>query len=174
MLKNEKKLIKELMAGSEEAFDLIYKEYSKLVYYIIYQIVENEDVANDLTNDTFLTMYNKIDQHKTEKSFKYWLLTIAKNKAKDYLRKNKEIYILNEELVMDKQDIKEDLKEFINRCISILNDEEKQIFNYYIVFNLTFKEIAHIMDKSKSDVHRKYKEIIEKIRKEYYYEEKTK
>ena len=93
MIKNEKKVLMKLRdERNEHAFDLIYNEYYKLVYYVIFKIVGDHEVARDLSIDTFLTMYNKIEQHDMNKSFKYWLLTIAKNNGKLYstlLHKNK-------------------------------------------------------------------------------------
>lgn len=71
MLKDESKLIRELKLKNEKAFDIIYKEYYKLVFYVINQIVNDYETANELTSDTFVDLYNHIEQHDVNKSFKY-------------------------------------------------------------------------------------------------------
>ena len=166
MIKNEKKVLLKLRdERNEHAFDLIYNEYHKLVYYVIYKIVGDHEVARDLSIDTFLTMYNKIDQHDMNKSFKYWLLTIAKNNGKLYLRNNKDKgVIVDNDLVEEVVDSHENYKTMITECCSILIEQEFDILNQHLIFNLTFEEIAEVTELSKSNVHRIYKKAIEKVK----------
>ena len=60
MNKKQIDLIKE---KDEEAFEDLYAEYKNLIYYVIYQIVRNHDATSRLLQDTFLTVYNKIEQY---------------------------------------------------------------------------------------------------------------
>ena len=53
----------------EEAFDILYKEYSYLVYYVALKIVKNRDIAKEITNDTFFKLYQNKDNLKKEKKF---------------------------------------------------------------------------------------------------------
>ena len=58
-----------------------------LVFFVIFKIVKDREASNDLVQETFFTMHNKIDQYSGVGNFKYWLLQIAKNKAKNYVKK---------------------------------------------------------------------------------------
>lgn len=165
MLKDESKLISELKLKNEKAFDTIYKEYYKLVFYVINQIVNDYETANELTSDTFVDLYNHIEQHDVNKSFKYWLITIAKNNAKRYLRdnKNKRAYI-DSEYINKIPDY--DKTHLLDLCKAILTPLEYDILNLHVVFNMTFVEIGQLHDISKSEIHRIYKKTLAKLRQE--------
>ena len=167
MIKGEKKVIAELRGQSEEAFNIIYKEYYRLIYYVIYHIVEDSEVANDLTSDTFITMYKKIDQHDPSKSFKYWLVSIAKNNAKQYLRKKmQEKVIVDNEIVIQSAAADSNINELLTACKKILTPTEYDVLNYKIIFDMTFVEIGLMVNVSKSEAFRIYKRALEKLRAE--------
>ncbi len=168
MIKGEKKVILELKSHSEEAFNIIYNEYYKLIYYIIKQMVGDSEVANDLTSDTFITMYKKIDQHDIDKSFKYWLVSIAKNIARKYLNDHKkEQTIVDNDYVVNAEDKGGNIDDLLKVCQKILNPLEYDVVNYRIVFNLTYVEIGLMCNISKSEAHRIYKRAIGKLKAEW-------
>lgn len=166
MLKNEKKIIERLKNKEEEAFNILYKWYFRYIFYIIFKIVDNKEVANDLTNDTFVTMYQKIDTHDESKNFKYWLVAIAKNNALQYLRKKKKDFVLDNETAENVTDPNSSFEKMMEQCSLVLTREEFDIVNRHIVFKEGFVEIAVDLEMSKSTVHRIYKNAIQKLRKE--------
>ena len=50
----------------ENAFNVVYKEYSYLVYYVSLKIVKDYSIAEELTNETFLRFYNNRDLFNTK------------------------------------------------------------------------------------------------------------
>ncbi len=65
----------------------IYDCYKRLVYSIIYQAVREQGVAEDLTQETFWRIWNRIQTFDSEKGkLEPWVATIARNRAVDYLR----------------------------------------------------------------------------------------
>ena len=60
ILNNLKSTSKEKM---ENAFNIIYKEYSYLVYYVALKIVKDNSLAEEITNETFLNFYVIISMH---------------------------------------------------------------------------------------------------------------
>lgn len=162
----EKKLIQGIIAKDEDAFNEIYYKYHDLVYYVILKIVKNRDDASDLTEDTFLKMYQKIEQYKGG-NFKYWLLQIAKHEALNFVTrvasKRKEVS-LNEELVNDAQDDSFSLGKYDDLLRENFDDEARTIIILKIVFDYTFDEIAEELDLSKSYVYRCYKLSILKLK----------
>ena len=73
-------LTEQIINKDESTFERIYSDYNKLVFYVIYQIVKDKEITKDLVQETFLSVYNKIDQYNGG-NFKYWVLQIAKNLA---------------------------------------------------------------------------------------------
>lgn len=151
------KLIKE---KNEEAFEQLYEEYKNLVYYVVFQIVREKEAACTLLQDTFLTVYNKIDQYAGG-NFKYWLLTIAKNLSYNYynreLKKEREI-IKDNDVVEHFPDVnKPCLGKYDELLDKHFSQFEKDIIVYHLVFGYNFKEIAKLMDKSPRYISLQYK-----------------
>ena len=162
----EHELIEGIRRHNEKCFDAIYNKYYKLVLYVILKYVDNKDDAEDLAVDTFVTMYNKIDQHSDDKSFKYWLLTIAKNKARRYLGQNKNTEIIDTEYINIQPDNNSSYNILLKSCSMILTPIEFDVLNYHVVFDMTFKDISKICGISQSEAFRIYKRSILKLKAE--------
>ena len=162
----EKELIQGIKRHNEKCFDAIYNKYYKLVLYVILKYVDNKDDAEDLAVDTFITMYNKIDQHNDAKSFKYWLLTIAKNKARRYLDKNRNSEVIDTEYISIQPDNNSSYNMLLKSCSMILTPIEFDVLNYHVVFDMTFKEISKLCNISQSEAFRTYKRAILKLKEE--------
>ena len=164
MNKKQIELIKE---KDEEAFEVLYNEYKRLVYYVIYQIVKNADATSRLLQDTFLTVYNKIS-HYLGGNFKYWILTIAKNLAKNYVTRDlvKENHFVNDNERVEKapDESYQGLGKYDEILSENFDQEAKDVIVYNIVFGYKFKEIAEMMDKTPKYVSLKFKLSLEKLR----------
>lgn len=162
--------IEKLKQKDEEAFDKIYLEYHALVFYCILKIVKNREDAIEIEIDTFVKMYNKIDQYKGG-NFKYWLLQIAKNTAINFVNKNKNRAIKLEEVQIEDQDELENESEDFS--LGIYDDLLKnnfdeftyQIFVMKIIYQYTFDELAEELNQSRSKIYRTYKSALEKLKK---------
>ena len=164
-MENEKILVKKLKEKNENAFDAIYEKYYKLIYYIIFKTINDKEVTKELVSDVFLKMYQKIEQHDVTKSFKYWLITIAKNTAKQYLRDNNE-KVVDSEFIDEIEDTGDNFSRLLSSCSRVLSPLELDVLNKHTAFEMTFEEIGELMGKSKSTAQRIFKEAIEKIKAE--------
>lgn len=72
-----------LKNGDESAFNEIYDEVYRLVYYIAKQKIKRKEDIEEVTSDVMFTIYSKIDTLKDTSKFKSWVCMIAKNKAAD-------------------------------------------------------------------------------------------
>lgn len=70
---------------NERQFNEMIPKYEKLVYTICYQFTQDHHIAEDLTQDTFLSAYTHIDSCPADNP-KAWIARIATNKAKDHLK----------------------------------------------------------------------------------------
>lgn len=87
------KLVSLLKEGNQKAVSKLYDAYSEALYGVIYKIVGKEDEAQDILQDTFVTIWKKIKAYdETKGSFFTWMMNIARNKSIDQIRKNKRIF----------------------------------------------------------------------------------
>jgi len=137
--------------------DAIYKKYCKCVYNFLYKLTNDIELSEELTQETFYTAIKKINTLKDKESIRTWLYQIAKNKWKDYLRKNKKANINLDENTVENlvanYDIEEDMIakdniiEFYKK-IHMLDIDTREIIYLKIIRNFTFKEISQILGKN--------------------------
>jgi RNA polymerase sigma factor (sigma-70 family) len=86
---NETELIEQLKQGDETAFRTIVEQWKDMVYNTILGIVQNETEAEDLAQDVFIKVYEKVGTFKGDSKFSTWLYRIATTTALDHLRSKK-------------------------------------------------------------------------------------
>lgn len=80
-------LIERLRRRDPQAMADLYDRYGKLVYSIIVRSVRDPGIAEDLTQETFLRVWNRAQAFDAQRgAFVPWLVTVARNRAIDYLR----------------------------------------------------------------------------------------
>lgn len=92
---DDKKLIEDFLDGNEDSFNILINRYLKPVYNFLYQLANGNSVVDDLTQETFFKSWKSIKKFDTNRSFKTWIFTIAKNTAYDYFKKKKTISFSN-------------------------------------------------------------------------------
>ena len=85
---DELQLIKQAKKGDLQAFNDLVLTYQEAVYNCSYRMLGDPAGAADITQETFITAYHKIDKFK-DGSFKAWLLRVATNKCLDEFRRQK-------------------------------------------------------------------------------------
>jgi RNA polymerase sigma-70 factor, ECF subfamily len=75
--------------GRETAFRELIRRYERPVFSLIYRMVRDRELAEDLAQDTFIKVLNHIDRYSPEFKFSSWLFKIANNVAIDFLRRKK-------------------------------------------------------------------------------------
>jgi RNA polymerase sigma-70 factor (ECF subfamily) len=85
----ETELIEQLKQGDETAFKTIVEQWQDMVYNTILGIVQNETEAEDLAQDVFIKVFEKINTFKGDSKFSTWLYRIATTTALDHLRSKK-------------------------------------------------------------------------------------
>ena len=88
--KDDKELIANYLNGQDEILPYLINRHLKSVYRFVFGLVQDESVAEDLTQDVFIKVWRKLKSFNSKYSFKTWLFTIARNTTTDYLRKRKE------------------------------------------------------------------------------------
>lgn len=139
----------------------IYKEYSKKVYSYLFSLSNDENIAEELLQETFYSAIKNVNKFKRESSVKTWLYAIAKNKWIDYYNKSREKKEVNlnedDKILFSDDTIVEDYinkYELLNICKKIhnLDEKSKEIFYLRIGMNYSFKEIASIVENTEENV----------------------
>jgi RNA polymerase sigma-70 factor (ECF subfamily) len=94
-------LIYEILAGDAEAYAILVRRYQKPIFNLMLRMTSSEEDALDLTQETLVRAYEKLEQFKTSSPFFPWLYTIGMNLARDFLRKVKTSRAAVEELSRD-------------------------------------------------------------------------
>lgn len=135
----------------------IYKQYSKTVYKYLFCLTHNEDVAEDLTQETFAIAVKEINKFKGNCKVSVWLCQIAKHLWYKKLKKeNKQKNISFEELENEviESETTEDIifkKEenlSLYKNIQKLDNISREIIYLRMFGNLSFIEIGEILGKS--------------------------
>jgi RNA polymerase sigma-70 factor, ECF subfamily len=82
-------LVEQSRGGSETAFGELVKRYEQKLYRVIFRFVNDRELAEDLAQETFLRVYERLDQYDPSRRFAPWLFQIGVNLTIDYIRKQK-------------------------------------------------------------------------------------
>jgi len=85
----ERIMVTAALAGDDEAFETVIRTYSRRVYVVAYAIVQDVAEAEDIVQDTFLKAHHQRSRLREAEKFPAWLLTVARNAARDRLRRRK-------------------------------------------------------------------------------------
>lgn len=166
-MKIDKKSIKLVKQSDPDTIEYIYSSYYKLVKYHVYEIVRNNEDAEELTQDVFVKAFEKIEQYDEKHSFATWLINIAKHTAIDHLRKKRpDIEYVDDISLINSDDENSLCGELDAKIRYLLSEEEYTIVTYRIYFDLKFADVGKMLGKSTATVTGKYYRAILKLKKE--------
>ncbi len=85
--KDDSELAQRLRSHDPQAMSDLYDRYGRLAYSLILRVVRNSAVAEDLVQETFLRVWNRVGSFDaTRGALGAWVMTVARNRAIDYLR----------------------------------------------------------------------------------------
>jgi RNA polymerase sigma-70 factor (ECF subfamily) len=161
------KSMQQLKSGDSSAFDIIYEETHRMVFYIVYPIIKDYSRAEDLTQDVFMKIYEKINQYSQSVSPKAWIAMIAKNTAiNEYKRQKRETIIDNDtaDLIMDEKPTRRNTP-LIDLAAKHLLEEEFMIVMLCVGEGYKRREVAEMLNLSTSGVTWKLEQALNKLRK---------
>ena len=154
-------LVRKYLKGDSFAFDEIYNETQTSVYLSIRTYLKDQQIIEDLMQDTYVRAIQNITKYKLGTNFKAWISCIARNIAINYYNKEKKVELVeidNPVLSVENNDSK------LDYYLSFLEGVERDIVIYHIVLDMKFKDIAKIVELPQSTVFAKYKTAIEHIK----------
>ncbi len=97
-------LLERYAAGDERAFQEIVNQYKDGLYAFLRRFLNQQDLVDDVFQETFLQLYVSRDTFDLSKPLRPWLFTIAANKAKDALRRRQRVDSINLGGLFDSED----------------------------------------------------------------------
>lgn len=80
-------VVKLAALGREAAYRELIRRYERPVFSLVYRMVRDRELAEDLAQETFVKVLNAIDSYRPEYKFSSWIFKIANNAAIDHLRR---------------------------------------------------------------------------------------
>lgn len=80
--------IEKIKQKDQRTMTLLYNNNREIVYKTIYAMTKSTELSEDLTNDTFIKIYEEIERYRTDTSFIGWIKVVATNLTIDYFRKS--------------------------------------------------------------------------------------
>ena len=161
-----------LLAGDKAAFEKVVLKESPRLYRMIMRIVQDEEEARSVMQETFLQAYKRLSTFRRESKFSTWLYAIGLNLARASLRKLKRFDTLDEETIQRMQPTfsngmfaesyeswnpqkiaeKAERKDIVHKAISQLPDDYRAIVTLRDIEELSTTEVAEILDISEGAV----------------------
>lgn len=131
----------------------IYKMYSRKVFLFLLSKTNNEDIAEELTQETFFQAVQCIDKFKGNSSILTWLCGIAKNVWLKDLRKRQKTVSIDDNILeitnKEHTDIQWEQKEILS-LIHSMDEPVREVMYLRLISNLTFAEIGEIIGKNEN------------------------
>lgn len=153
----------------------LYEIYEQKIYSVAYLILNNVQHAEDVVQETFITLYNNLEKLNSLdiQEIKLYILRIAKNKSIDSYRKNKRQGELLEEYQRESLEIVDENVEVweqrvmsenqIDTLLIVLSDSYRQVFKYKVFYNLSYKEISKLMGIKEANVRKQFERARKRV-----------
>ncbi len=178
---NDQTYINRTLKGDTNAFSFLVEQYKGMVYSLALKMMKNREEAEEVSQDTFIKAYKKLDKFKGESKFSTWLYKITYRNCLDAIKKNKEKYRNDtiDEITINKiseaENILENLERkeraaVMNTCLLKLPEEERSILWMFYFEELSLKEIITVTDLSEANVkvklHRARKRLLTIVKRD--------
>lgn len=165
---SENEILEQLQKGSETAFSELVENYKRQVINTCYGLVHNTEDAEDIAQDVFIEVFRSVGNFRAESKISTWLYRIAVNRSLNHIRDNKKRKWFQsfDDVVKEKNaHLQHQASEnpgielenlqratILHEAISSLPENQKTAFTLNKYEDLSYKEIAEIMDTSVSSV----------------------
>ncbi len=156
----DEQLVRAYAKGNNEAFDTLLRRHQDRIFSYILRIIKNEDIANDIFQETFVKAIQtiRLGRYTENGKFPAWISRIAHNLIIDYYRQEKSENLQSADLtdvdILNRKELCEDtiedimisnqIRDDVKFLIEELPELQKEVLMMRYYQNLSFKEIAEI------------------------------
>lgn len=147
---------------------MLIKHYRELLYWKIRHIVINHEDANDVLQNTFISIWNKIDGFQHRSQLSTWIYRIAINESLDFLRSKKNSpspydSALSRTLLADAYFDGDEAQALLQEAIATLPEVQRVVFNLHYFDEMKYREISQILRTSEGALKASYHLAVMKI-----------
>lgn len=158
-------LVEKAIENDRQAKEALYLFTSKSVYFVALKMTNNEQDAMDITHDSYMKAFDKLDTLQNPNQFSSWINRIAANLCKDYFKRIKPDFF--EDLSTDGMEfqledesgelpsdfsVNQNIKEIVHDVINILPEEQRLCVMMYYFDEMTVGEISEVLGVSEGTV----------------------
>lgn len=167
-MKNEDSdLIQQTLDGDEQAFTTLVNKYQKQVHALAWQKIGDYHIAQEITQDVFMTAYQKIPTFTHYRQFAGWLYVVTNRKCIAWHRKKKldtqsidetnpieleEIYYSEYTEQLREEDTKEKRRTLVKNLLSKLQESERTVISLFYLAEMSCEEISEYLGVSPNTV----------------------
>ena len=166
---DERELIQKSVGGDEEAFAKLLSLHRGMVFRHCLSVVHDQEIAEDLTMETFVHAYQHLQGFRMEARFSTWLWRISHNLSLNYLKKHRVIeQEFREELLSPQllahEEFDEERMLKIHEALETLSPKHRIVFEMYDLKHIPQKQIAAELGISHGTVRSRIHYARQKIR----------
>lgn len=169
-------LIEGCRKGDQGSQEKLYRQFKNAMYGLCLQYASSEEDAQDILQDGFVKVFQKIEQVKEPKAFPGWIRRVMINTALERYRSQVLLKRVDDEPYLADEQITEDTLDHLHAetlvaIIQELTPKYRMVFNLYAIEGYNHKEIGEMMNisegTSKSNLSRARSILQEKVKKVY-------
>lgn len=156
-------LVSRVLKGDTQAFRLLIRQHERLVAHMVGRLVKKEEEIEELCQDVFLKVYEKLGDFTFQSKLSTWIATIAYRHAINHMRKHKMVFTdIPDEDSFTQRFVEEenpetiasdqDMDGFVLRLIDELPPQYKTILMLYHVESMSYPEICQITNMPEGTV----------------------
>jgi RNA polymerase sigma-70 factor (ECF subfamily) len=158
----------------ERGFEMLVQEFQRPVYWLIRRMVVDHDDANDLTQDTFVSVWQHLDDFRGESKLFTWIYKIAYNEALGFIKRQKKRAQVPLESVERKlsSQLEEDhyfqgdeIQKKLQMAIQSLPPQQRLIFTMKYYNELKYEDMAKILGLTTGALKASFHHAVKKIEK---------
>jgi RNA polymerase sigma-70 factor (ECF subfamily) len=147
---SDDELMNMVVYGNLKALEMLLNRYRKSLYSFLFRITQNEAIAEDIVQDTFIRLYDTRRKYKNGMIFRNWLFTIGHNLAIDELRKTGRIISDNydiKDVVISPEESATDniIAEIVRKAVGMLPTMQQAVIVLKEYEGFNYREIASII-----------------------------
>ncbi|NVN17007.1 sigma-70 family RNA polymerase sigma factor [Muricauda sp. HICW] len=165
-------LIHNCQKGNRQAQAELYRRYSSILFGMCLKYSRNKTEAEDSLHDSFMTIFDKIDQYGFKGSFEGWIKRITVNTVLQKYRKDQHLNVVSENTEDEEEVDTEDTDISLSTLLGYIQElphKYRLTFNLYVLDGYSHKEISEMLGTStgtsKSNLARAKAILREKIEK---------
>lgn len=159
---DEQELLQQLRRGDRSAFNQLYKQYAKPLYWKLLRMVRNNEEVEELIQDLFIKVWDKREQIIIQQSFEAYLYRMAQYMAINYIQKLKRQSRLYDEFQQRTSEIVDNIEELLeaketqqllDQAVAQLSEQRRKAFVLCKIEGKSHQEAAELMNISPNTVH---------------------